>query len=129
MADSVNTLVLYNDPKRLIVKLLNRSDGTGESGVVKVDKSTYTGPNGKEPSHFLVDRIIYDVSGMEALVWVDGTPDINLFRCVGQANSDFTEFGGISTKVQAGPGDILVSTNAHSSGDVYDITLFLRKRD
>ena len=129
MVDSVNSIVLYEDPKHLVIKLMNRSDGTGESSIVKVDKSSYTVHSGAEPSFFLLDKILYDVSGMEALIWIDGTPDINLFRCVGQANFDFSEFGGISTRVQDGPGDIMITTNGHSAGDVYDITLFLRKKD
>ena len=45
MADVVTTQILENGQRFAIVKFTNVSDGTGETGVVKVD-ATSTGPYG-----------------------------------------------------------------------------------
>jgi hypothetical protein len=134
MADVVSSIVLVNNPKRLVVKLMSRSDGTGESNVVKVDKSTYTGLNGLEPSYFRIERVQYNVSGMEVAVSVDATTDVVLFRLNGGAAAVsgemcFYEEGGLTTSAVGDTGDILFSTNGHSAGDSYDITLHMRKID
>lgn len=128
MADAVTSITLLNTPKRLVMKFLNRSDGTGESNVVKVDKSTYTGTNGLEPSYFRIDKISYNVFGMEVLISIDNTSDQNLFRLQnGSDTLDFREFGGISTSGTGDTGDILFTTNGHTAADTYDITLYLEK--
>lgn len=131
MADAVSTVTVYNNPKRLVVKCLSRSDGTGESNVAKVDKSAYTGLNGAEPSGFAIERIEYDISGMEVLISVDHTTDVNICRLTtGQGVLDFRKVGGlITTGDGSTTGDILFSTNGHTAGDSYDITLHLRKKD
>ncbi len=130
MADTVSTITVFNGARRLVVKLLSRSDGTGESNVVKVDKSTFTGLNGMEPSGFAIEKIEYDISGMEVALSVDHTTDVVLARLQGHGCLDWTKVGGIRTKGDGTEtGDILLSTNAHSAGDSYDITLYLRKKD
>ena len=40
MADTVSTRILEQGERNLVVQLTNLSDGTGETGVVKVDAST-----------------------------------------------------------------------------------------
>lgn len=131
MADTVSTIELFNSPERLIVKFLNLSDGTGESAVIKVDKSTYTGTNGLEPTSFKIDKIKYDVAGMEVALLSDHTTDIVLARLGGMGYGvlDYENVGGITTAGSGGTGDILLTTNGHSAGDSYDITLELRKID
>lgn len=132
MADTVSTVTIYNSPRRLVIKFLNRSDGTGESNVVKVDKSAYTGLNGLEPSCFMLERVDYDVQGMEVQISVDATTDVVLERLEGYGTIDYTQdrkFPGLSTRATGDTGDILFSTNGHSAGDHYDITLYLRKKD
>lgn len=130
MADTVSTVTIFQSKKRLAVKCLSRSDGTGESNVVKVDISTLTGPNGAVPSGFAIERIEYDVSGMEVAISIDLTTDVVVARLQGQGILDYAPVGGIMTKGDgSATGDILFSTNGHSAGDTYDITLFLRKKD
>ncbi len=127
MADAVSTKVLYESKQLLVIKCLNLSDGTGESNVVKVDKSAYTSEDGSEPGHFLIEKIQYDVAGMSVLISVDHTSDTNLFRLAGHGEFCYKKFGGISTSGTGDTGDILFTTNGHTSGDTYDITLWLRK--
>lgn len=132
MADTVSTITLLDTPKRLVIKLLNLSDGTGESGVTKVDKSTYTGLNGLEPDHFIIERIEYDISGMIVTLLTDATSDVVLARMggTGGGHLDYREAGGLSTKRgDNSPGDILLTTTAASASDSYDITLYLKKVD
>jgi hypothetical protein len=130
MADTVSTVVLFNQPKRLVTKHLNLSDGTGESNVVKVDKSTYTGPDGTEPSCFAIEKIEYAIVGMSVAISIDQTTDVKLFQLSDTGCLDFTSIGGVITRGDgSGTGDILFTTNGHTSGDTYDITLYLRKKD
>jgi hypothetical protein len=70
MADTVTTQVLENGPKRLVVKCTNFSDGTGESGVTKVN-ATSSGSFGVVVQgqtfypglHLKITDIWYDVHG------------------------------------------------------------------
>ncbi len=132
MADTVSTISVWETPQELVLKFLNLSDGTGESAVVKVDKSTYTNLNLVEPNHFNINRIEYNLSGMSVGIFVDATTDVKLAELGGTGGAvsghmDFTKFGGLSTKATGDTGDIYFTTTGHTSGDSYDITLYLKK--
>lgn len=131
MADTVTIKVISNTPKRLVVNITNLSDSTGESAVTKVDKSTYTGLNGLEPSSFAVEKVIGDAAGMEVYIYADRTTAVPIARLGGMGfhKATYRDVGGLQTSGAGGTGDILVTTNGQSSGDSYDITLFLRKKD
>ena len=129
MADAVTTTTVFNGSRKLVVHLTNVSDGTGESGVVKVDKSTFTGPNGLEPTNFVLERVVYDVSSMRVLLTLDRTTDQTLVVLQGQGEINFTDSGGLLKAAAGDTGDILLTTANHASGDGYDITLYLRKKD
>lgn len=129
MADAVSTVTLHNSRKYLVVKLLNKSDGTGESNVVKVDKSTFTGLNGLEPTKIVIDKILYDCSGMQVTISYDHTSDVNIAHIGGFGCLDYTDAGGLPDSGSGQTGDILFTTTNHSSGDTYDITLYCRKKD
>lgn len=127
MADTVSTTTLFNGSRRLIVKLTNLSDGTGESNVVKVDKSTFTGPRGGEPSYFSIEKVKYDVLGMRVKISIDHTTDETTLVLQGFGEMDFRDVGGLTFKGAGDTGDILLTTSGQASGDGYDITLYLRK--
>jgi len=129
MADTVTTTTVFNGLKRLVVHLTNTSDGTGESAVVKVDKSTFTGLNGLEPTDFVLEKVEYDVSSMRVILTIDRTTDQTLVVLQGQGVMDFTPEGGLLKASTGDTGDILLTTANHASGDGYDITLTLRKKD
>lgn len=107
---------------------MSRSDGTGESLVAKVVKANYTVPGGSAPSYFLIEKIDYDIVGMEVTLLADGaSSDIILARLNGSRKLEFHgTVEGISTLTPDGTGNILLSTNLHAAGDCYDITLYLR---
>lgn len=131
MADAVTTTTLFEGQQRLVVRLTNRSDGTGESNVTKVDKSTFTGLNGLEPTSLVVEGIAGDSSGMQVRLYCDRTTPVEIATLggVGIYKRDYRSIGGLSTAGSGGTGDILLSTTGHSAGDSYDITLYLRKKD
>lgn len=129
MADAVTTTTVFNGKRRLVVHLTNVSDGTGESAVVKVDKSTFTGLDGTEPTDFIFEKIEYDVSSMRVLLQIDRTTDQTVAVLQGQGVLDWTAAGGLLKASAGDTGDILLTTANHAAGDGYDITLHLRKLD
>ena len=130
MVDAVDSLVVFSGTRKRVVRLTNISDGTGESGVVKVDKSTLIGPNGLEPTKLVVERIEYDISGMTVRLYWDHTADDEIAVISGAGYLDWREVGGLVDPASAGAtGDILLTTNAHTLGDTYNITLWLRLKD
>lgn len=131
MADAVSTTIVYEDPQRMVIKLTNLSDGTGESAVTKVDKSTFTGPNGLEPSSLVIEKVTSDGAGMDVYLYVDHTTAVPIARIggLGRYSKNFRDVGGLQTAGSGGTGDIILTTTGHSSGDSYDITLYIRKKD
>jgi len=63
MADTVSTKVLANTKYQYIVNLYGLSDGTGESNVVKVDKSSLLNLNNEEPDELYLDRAEWSIGG------------------------------------------------------------------
>ena len=140
MADVVDTLVL--DTSRLskrkqaspwlyyAVRLLNISDGTGESGVIKVDKSTLVAFDGAEPAKLAVEEILCSIQGFTSvrLYWHH---DVNDEICVLSGNDyrNYSEVPLVDPASAGGTGDILLTTAGTTSGNTYDITLILRLMD
>lgn len=131
MADAVTTTTLHNSPRRLVIQITNLSDGTGESGVTKVDKSTFTGLNGLEPGSLVIERIHGDVSGMEVKLYCDRTTDLTIAQIgqTGKVDLDYRRYGGFQTNTAGDTGDILLTTTGHSAGDSYDLIISMRKKD
>lgn len=129
MADTVTTTTVFNGISKLVVHLTNVSDGTGESAVVKVDKSTFTGPNGLEPTNFVFEKIEYDVSSMRVHIQLDRTTDQTVAVLQGIGCLDWRASGGLLKASAGDTGDVLLTTANHAAGDGYDITLYLRKKD
>ncbi len=137
MADTVSTNTIFNGAKKLIVQLNSVSDGTGESAVVKIDKSTFTGLNGLEPSRIVVEAIDWLVDGMTVKLAWDRTTDVVIGQFTGSGYTNYT--GAQGANVNGGlylndsgtgdTGDIYLTTTGHSAGDSYKILLHLRKID
>lgn len=137
MADAVQTFTIYPEPKvgtstvqsrRQVMKFTNLSDGTGESGVTKIDISTLTGPNGVAPTKISIQKIQYHVQGMAIKVYFDRTTDIIIGQLNGFGCIDYTDVGGLVDIGTGDTGDVLFTTTGHSAGDTYDITIeFIKK--
>lgn len=123
MADTVDSLISFSGDRRHIVRLTNVSDGTGESAVVKVDKSALTNSNGTEPGKLAVKSVRWAIQGFTSvrLFWDHDTDDEvmvlsgNGYECFDAALVDPASTGGT--------GDILLTTAGAVSGATYDITL------
>jgi hypothetical protein len=136
MADAVTTQVLHKGDhnNRYVVRLTSLSDGTGESAVIKVDISTLgvtqgeAGAPSKTCTWTTVEKIEYNVSGMTvSLLWDHTTDDVIARLGSGFGCEDFKKVGGLhDPKSSGGTGDILLTTAGHTSGDTYDITLYLK---
>lgn len=132
MADTVDTLVPFSGKRRRVVRFTNISDGTGESTVVKVTKSTLVGPNGAAPSKIVVDEIQYSIQGFTSvrLFWDHTADDEIAMLAAGNGYLSHMKDGGLTDPVSAGgTGDIILTTAGNVSGATYDITLSLRLKD
>ena len=137
MADAVTSqTILDNGGRDLVMKFTNISDGTGESNVVKIDVSALTSSaiTGQSCNRVVLQRIWFSNVGMGwKLYW---NADSNMFIC--QAPKDWTDtwdftdssqtLPGISNNAGTGvDGDLLLTTNDHTSGDTYSIVIWATK--
>lgn len=128
MADTVSSKVIVNERSHYVIRLTNKSDGTGESAVLKVDRSTLVDLNGEEPRRLIVDRVLGHVDGMNVSLLFDATTDdlIGVFSGF-DIERDFRDIGGLPDPLSAGNvGDLLLTTTGHGVGDSYDLTIYLR---
>lgn len=123
MADAVTTKVISSTIKEYVVQITNTSDGTGESAVVKIDKSTLS-IYGAEPSSIAIKKIEGNVDGMKVdLFWDRGT-DVKIATLTqGYNKRKWCEYPSRDTG-SGGTGDVILTTTGHASGDSYDITLY-----
>jgi len=126
MVDAVTSQIIFDGDQHTVIKFTDISDGTGESAVLKVDVSTLRGA----PTEVTIDRIEYDISGMQIQILWDATADVVAWiLSTGQYELDFSEYGGIPNNAGAGKtGDILFTTIGASANDTYAVTLTLRKK-
>lgn len=136
MADAVTTITLSNSPERIGVHLTSISDGTGESAVIKVDKSTLTSTLGTEPASLDIEDIRWAIQGMTSvrLLWDHTTDDVAMCltgsgydQFIAGAGGDYPPKGLADPRSSGGTGDLLLTTNGAVSGATYDITIWLRK--
>lgn len=136
MADVVSSQIIQNGPRNIIVKFTNLSDGTGESGVTKVD-ATSSGPYGVLVKgqtfypgiHLTVWMIEYDVKAMGLRIqWAASSAQdmVNLGPENGRMKFDF--FAGLTVPVIAGAtGSILFTTTGAMVNSSYSVIMHLKK--
>lgn len=124
MADAVSSQTIIDGARNVVMKFTNLSDGTGESGVTKVDVSALNGA----PSAVRIDRVHYSVNGMVVTMLWDATTDVRIMELAGDGWFDFRPFGGLPNNGGSGVnGDILFTTTGATSGDSYSIVLEMVK--
>jgi hypothetical protein len=131
MADAVTSEYIYSGKRRKILHLTGISDGTGESGVVKADISTLTFNRGETPTYTTVDMIDYAIQGHASirLHWDHDTDDEIAVLPAGVGTIHFGALGGkTDPRTTGGTGDIILTTNGHSSGDTYVLVLYFRPK-
>lgn len=127
MADAVTSQTILDGERLFIAKFTNISDGTGETGVIKIDVSTLN-PNsfGLACNGVKLNKIYGTTHGMEVRILWDATTDQFAWQIPQNSNylMDFSSFGGIPNNAGAGKtGDVLFTTADASSGDMYSIVL------
>ena len=131
MADTVTSDVTYNTDDVYGLHLTGVSDGTGETNVIKVDKSAMT-IKGQSPAvavgHMAIERVRGFQNGYTyiKLHWDHTTDDTAVLLGSGQFDLDFREHPLHDPQSTGGTGDLLLSTVGHTAGDVYDIHLDMR---
>lgn len=115
--------------KRMKLQLTNLSDGTGESDVVKLDRSELYGIDGLACEKIVIDKIKYQTYGMSVRLEWDMTPDQliamlpeNSEGCIeGPFFPDYDGAYGVGET-----GDLLLTTIGHTANDSYNITLDIK---
>ena len=130
MADAVTSQTIFDGTRRAVLKFTNISDGTGETGALKVDVSTLTTNYGAPCTGVSIERIEAVTVGMGVDILWDATADA-LCMTLGADQFftfDFTRFSGLTNNAGAGKnGDILFTTIGAAAGDRYTILLELIK--
>jgi len=136
MADAVTSQTIEDGGKNLVMKFTNISDGTGESAVAKIDVSALdSNPStGASCSRVVLQRIWFSNVGMGFSLYWNATS--NMFIC--QAPKDWSDtwdftdssitLPGIPNNAGSGVnGDLLLTTNDHTSGDTYSVVVWALK--
>jgi hypothetical protein len=127
MADAVTSQTILDGERLFIGKFTNFSDGTGETGVIKIDVSTLN-PNsfGLACNGVKLNKIYGTTHGLEVQILWDATTDVFAWQIPQNSNylMDFSSFGGIPNNAGAGKtGDVLFTTRDAGAGDMYTIVL------
>jgi len=128
MADAVNSQTLQDGSRWAVMKFTNLSDGTGEAAVQKVDVSALSTYKGLTCTAVTINKIQYDVTGMQVSILWDATTDVRAIVLEGNGCHDFDGTSPLVNNSGSGKnGDILFTTTNHTSGDTYSIVLKMRK--
>ena len=137
MADAVTSQTILDSGGRdLVMKFTNISDGTGESAVAKIDVSALTSSaiTGQSCNRVVLQRIWFSNVGLGWSLYWNATS--NMFIC--QSPKDWTDTWDVTDSSQTLPGipnnagsgingDLLLTTNDHTSGDTYSIVIWATK--
>ena len=127
MADAVTSQTILDGERLFIGKFTNISDGTGESGVVKIDVSTLNpSAAGNACNGIKINKIWAQTQGMAVDILWDAATDLicetipeNQFYLM-----DYSSFGGLPNNAGTGvTGDVLFSTVGAAAGDRYTIVI------
>jgi hypothetical protein len=132
MADTVTSRVVFSNTnsRKYIVHLTGISDGTGESAVVKVDRSALTNGAGQAPDKIKIASIRWNIQGYSyiKLSW-DHTADDTAMVLSGNGYDNFESYGCLVDPNTSGDtvtgaiGDLLLTSVGAASGASYDVTI------
>lgn len=135
MADTVTTQVIENGQRNLVVHFTNVSDGTGESGVMKIDATAGTyavriqGNTIPPGVHLKVRKVVYNVYGMNLRLLWDATVDQTFLTLNGFGEMCWLDTQGlyVPQSLAGATGSILFTTFGAALGSTYSVTLFMVK--
>ena len=125
MADTVTTQVVQNTKDRYVLHLTGISDGTGETNVIKIDKSTLTDVIGVEPPRIIIQTARWGIQGFSyiKITW-DHATDATALVLNGNGYDSWEDAGGLrDTLLNDSTGDLFLTSIGAASGATYDITL------
>lgn len=116
--------------RRYIVTCTNVSDGTGEDDEIKIKRTDMLTTDGDTPSKLVVEKIEYSISGMTVRISYNNENDEEV--AVLYDKEGCIKFPGGFTPEDDDQdedgGDIVFTTENHTSGDSYTITLTVRPK-
>jgi len=130
MADAVTSQIIFDGTRTAVMKFTNISDGTGETGVLKVDVSALSSFQGRTCTGVNIVNLDAITVGMGVDILWDASTDVICYTVGADqfVSFDFNRFGGLSNNAGAGKtGDLLFTTVGASSGDRYTIVLEMVK--
>jgi len=132
MADAVATQTIQDGGNTAIFRFTNVSDGSGESAVAKIDVSALAVDpvTGAACTKVSIQKIYYSTIGMGVKIFFNASTNVLAWQLNADwaDTLDFSDFTGIPNNAGSGVnGDILFTTVGHSSGDVYNIVMQVRK--
>ncbi len=136
MADTVTTITIedYAGSKYAAYHFTGISDGTGESGVVKIDKSAMAvAQDGAEPAAVDILQVDWNIQGFTyvKLSWDHTTDQTAMLLPAGAGSRAFPkplgEFYLKDPRTAGDTGDLLLTSVGAVSGATYDITVYVRK--
>lgn len=130
MADAVRTIVTHVQAPYYAVNLTNISDGTGESGVVKIDKSNLLATNGQEPHAIDIMFCWGSVFGANHvhLFWDNAAAETALVLN-GPFFFDYSHVRGLKPQTSGGTGDLRLTTSGLVANGGYCIDLMCLLRE
>ena len=137
MADTVTgpTILQQND-KRVVIKIVNQSDGTGATTVFGDVSAMANNANGASCLHLVIQRLWFSCdtgNGGDSFARLDEEDDdgdIPIIGLTGTGYWDFREFGGLKTDKSnnTNESDVnLVVAGAADAGNMYTIIAEFKK--
>ena len=130
MANSVNTQIIQDGPRNVVVKVEGILDTSDLASTVIVDPATLTGMDNTgtlKALGLIVDRIQFSVEDLLEcrLAW-DATTPQRMVELAGRGTEKYERFGGLTNNSGAGrTGKILLSTQGWVASAVLSFTLIL----
>jgi len=137
MADTVTgpTIMQQNDA-RVVIKIVNQSDGTGATTVFGDVSAMAKDENGASCLHLVLQRVWFSCQGGDGgdsyarLDEEDDDDDIPIIGLTGAGYWDFREFGGLKTDKSSNTNESdvnLVVPGAADSGNMYTVIAEFKK--
>lgn len=130
MANSVNTQIIQDGPRNVVVKVEGILDTSDLASTVIVDPSTLAGMDNTgliKALGLIVDRIQFSVEDtLECRLAWDATTPVRMVELQGRGTEKYERFGGLTNNSGAGrTGKILLSTQGWAAAATISFTLIL----
>jgi len=130
MANSVNTQVLQDGPRNVVIKVEGILDTSDLGSTVIADPAAFGGMDNTgsiKALGFIVDRVQFSVEDtLECRLAWDATAPTRMLELTGRSTEKFERFGGLTNNSGAGrTGKILLSTEGWAAAKVLSFSLIL----